>query len=178
MFSLVPHYHSPPSIFSQHVSFLLVVYLDDILIFSPDEMTHVKFFSASSTTSSSSRLRNANSKPKPSFSCVLLSLQISFKLFLQKSVRLLSGLQVSSALSGVHFNRCFIGNVSTVAALKHGLGSSKIKFLWSQQVDLISLRLRQNFTYPSSTSLIPFSSALWRMRPQTWASRMSLLSGP
>ena len=132
------------------------VYLDDILIFSPDEETHVEHVRRVLKRLLSNHLFAKAEKCEFHVSSVTFLGFIVSEDNIQMDPTKVSAVtgwptpstrkQLQQFLGFANFYRRFIRNFSSVAAPLHALTSSKTRFLWSLPADQAFKRLKEIFT--------------------------------
>ena len=132
------------------------VYLDDILIFSPDEETHVEHVRRVLKRLLSNHLFAKAEKCEFHVSSVTFLGFIVSEDNIQMDPTKVSAVtgwptpstrkQLQQFLGFANFYRRFIRNFSSVAAPLHALTSSKARFLWSLPADQAFKRLKEIFT--------------------------------
>ena len=143
-------------VLSDMLNQFVFVYIDDILIFSPDLKTHVQ-----QVRQVLQRLLQHNLYVKAE-KCEFHQASVSFLGFIISKNQLqmdpekvkavvewpvpLDRKQLLRFLGFANFYRKFIRNYSSVAAPLHALTSSKVKFSWTPEADQAFERLRVRFT--------------------------------
>jgi len=140
----------------EFLNVFLFVYLDDILIFSPDSESHVNYVRQVLQKLLENQLYVKAEK------CEFLAEKVSFLGYIispnqiQMDPTKVSAVskwptpdsrkKVQQFLGFANFYRKFIRNFSSVAAPLHVLTSPKFPFKWTPQADIAFQRLREGFT--------------------------------